>query len=60
VRDAYYERIELLPAPQRVSGQRRYDASVLRRSAVDECALFDGRSLRSTEEGRPFEVIRAR
>jgi MerR family redox-sensitive transcriptional activator SoxR len=121
----YYERIGLLPAPERVSGQRRYDASVLRRLAVidvaqraglsldeigelvhagtepmsdqlrdiaerklpeidalidraervrawlqtatgcgcqtiDECALFDASSLRSTKEARPFEVIRAR
>src|SRR3954465_2987830 len=30
----YYERIGLLPAPERVSGQRRYDAAVLRRLAV--------------------------
>jgi MerR family transcriptional regulator, redox-sensitive transcriptional activator SoxR len=121
----YYERIGLLPAPERVSGQRRYDASVLRRLAVidvaqraglsldeigelvhagtepmsdqlrdiaerklpeidalidraervrawlqtatgcgcqtiDECALFDASSLRSTKQARPFEVIRAR
>jgi len=25
----YYERIELLPKPERVNGQRRYDPSVL-------------------------------
>ena len=27
----YYEELELLPAPRRVNGQRRYDASVLER-----------------------------
>jgi MerR family transcriptional regulator, redox-sensitive transcriptional activator SoxR len=119
----YYERIGLLPAPDRVSGQRRYDASVLRRLAVidvaqraglsldeigdlvragnepmsdqlrelaerklpeidalidraqrvrewlhtatgcgcqtiDECALFDGDSLPSGQQGRPFELVR--
>src|SRR5690242_4456569 len=30
----YYERIGLLPCPQRVSGQRRYDATVLYRLAI--------------------------
>ncbi len=33
----YYEQQKLLPAPARVSGQRRYDASVLR--ALDVIAL---------------------
>jgi MerR family transcriptional regulator, redox-sensitive transcriptional activator SoxR len=41
----YYERIGLLPAPQRVSGQRRYDASVLRRLAVIDVAQRAGLSL---------------
>jgi MerR family redox-sensitive transcriptional activator SoxR len=34
----YYEDVGLLPEPQRVSGQRRYDESVLRRLAVIDVA----------------------
>jgi MerR family redox-sensitive transcriptional activator SoxR len=41
----YYERIGLLPAPERVSGQRRYDASVLRRLTVIDVAQRAGLSL---------------
>jgi MerR family redox-sensitive transcriptional activator SoxR len=41
----YYERIGLLPAPERVSGQRRYDTSVLRRLAVIDVAQRAGLSL---------------
>ena len=41
----YYERIGLLPAPERVSGQRRYDGSVLRRLAVIDVAQRAGLSL---------------
>ena len=41
----YYERIGLLSAPERVSGQRRYDASVLRRLAVIDVAQRAGLSL---------------
>lgn len=41
----YYERIGLLPAPARVSGQRRYDVSVLRRLAVIDVAQRAGLSL---------------
>jgi MerR family redox-sensitive transcriptional activator SoxR len=41
----YYERIGLLPAPERVSGQRRYDESVLRRLAVIDVAQRAGLSL---------------
>jgi MerR family redox-sensitive transcriptional activator SoxR len=41
----YYERIGLLPAAERVSGQRRYDASVLRRLAVIDVAQRAGLSL---------------
>ena len=41
----YYERIGLLPAPERVSGQRRYDPSVLRRLAVIDVAQRAGLSL---------------
>jgi DNA-binding transcriptional MerR regulator len=41
----YYERIGLLPVPERVSGQRRYDASVLRRLAVIDVAQRAGLTL---------------
>ena len=41
----YYERMGLLPAPLRVSGQRRYDATVLRRLAVIDVAQRAGLSL---------------
>lgn len=30
----YYEEIDLLPAPRRVNGRRRYDADVLQRLAI--------------------------
>jgi MerR family transcriptional regulator, redox-sensitive transcriptional activator SoxR len=46
----YYERIGLLPAPERVSGQRRYDASVLRRLAVIDVAQRAGLSLQEIGE----------
>lgn len=41
----YYEEIGLLPQAPRVSGQRRYDASVLRRLAVIDVAQRAGLSL---------------
>jgi MerR family redox-sensitive transcriptional activator SoxR len=41
----YYERIGLLPAPERISGQRRYDAPVLRRLAVIDVAQRAGLTL---------------
>ena len=41
----YYERIGLLPAPERLSGQRRYDHSVLRRLSVIETAKASGFTL---------------
>jgi MerR family redox-sensitive transcriptional activator SoxR len=41
----YYEDIGLLPQPERVSGQRRYDQSVLRRLAVIDVAQRAGMSL---------------
>jgi MerR family transcriptional regulator, redox-sensitive transcriptional activator SoxR len=46
----YYERIGLLPAPERVSGQRRYDGSVLRRLAVIDVAQRAGLSLEEIAE----------
>lgn len=41
----YYESIGLLPEPERVSGQRRYDATVLRRLTVIDVAQRAGMSL---------------
>ena len=41
----YYEDIGLLPSPERVSGQRRYDETVLRRLAVIDVAQRAGLSL---------------
>jgi MerR family transcriptional regulator, redox-sensitive transcriptional activator SoxR len=41
----YYEEVGLLPEPARVSGQRRYDHSVLRRLAVIDVAQRAGMSL---------------
>jgi MerR family redox-sensitive transcriptional activator SoxR len=41
----YYEEIGLLPPAPRVSGQRRYDASVLRRLTVIDVAQRAGLSL---------------
>jgi MerR family redox-sensitive transcriptional activator SoxR len=47
----YYERIGLIPAPRRVSGQRRYPPAVLRTLAVIETARRAGLSL---DEIRPL------
>ena len=41
----YYEEVGLLPEPERVSGQRRYDHGVLRRLAVIDVAQRAGMSL---------------
>jgi DNA-binding transcriptional MerR regulator len=41
----YYENVGLLPAPERVSGQRRYDESVLRRLTLIDVAQRAGMSL---------------
>lgn len=38
----YYERVGILPAPDRISGQRRYDSSVLGRLAVIDVAKQAG------------------
>src|SRR5215207_1181930 len=46
----YYEEIALLPEPARVSGQRRYDESVLRRLAVIDVAQRAGLSLDEIRE----------
>lgn len=42
----YYEARGLLPAPQRVAGQRRYDAAVVRRLALIRMAQQAGFTLR--------------
>ena len=41
----YYESIGLLPAPQRVSGRRRYDAGVLQRLEIIRTAQQAGFTL---------------
>ena len=46
----YYEEIGLLPESPRVSGQRRYDQSVLRRLAVIDVAQRAGLSLDEIKE----------
>jgi MerR family redox-sensitive transcriptional activator SoxR len=46
----YYEQEGLLPPAPRVSGQRRYDASVLRRLAVIDVAQRAGLSLAEIRE----------
>jgi redox-sensitive transcriptional activator SoxR len=46
----YYEEIGLLPEPARLSGQRRYDESVLRRLAVIDVAQRAGLALDEIRE----------
>ena len=46
----YYESIGLLPVPERVSGQRRYDETVLRRLAIIDVAARAGLSLDDIRE----------
>lgn len=46
----YYDRIGLLPAAERVSGQRRYDESAQRRLAVIDVAQRAGLSLDEIKE----------
>ena len=46
----YYEEIGLLPEAERVSGQRRYDDTVLRRLAVIDVAQRAGLSLDEIRE----------
>jgi MerR family redox-sensitive transcriptional activator SoxR len=46
----YYEQIGLIPDAPRLSGQRRYDASVLRRLAVIDVAQRAGLSLDEIRE----------
>jgi MerR family transcriptional regulator, redox-sensitive transcriptional activator SoxR len=46
----YYERIGLLPEPQRVSGQRRYPETVFRRLALIDVSQRAGLSLEEIAE----------
>jgi MerR family redox-sensitive transcriptional activator SoxR len=46
----YYEEIGLLPVADRISGQRRYDGTVLRRLAVIDVAQRAGLSLTDIRE----------
>jgi MerR family redox-sensitive transcriptional activator SoxR len=46
----YYEQIGILPLAQRISGQRRYDLTVLHRLAVIRCAQEIGFSLGEIRE----------
>jgi MerR family transcriptional regulator, redox-sensitive transcriptional activator SoxR len=46
----YYEQLGLLPEPDRVSGRRRYDASVLARLAAIAAAQRGGLSLADIRE----------
>lgn len=41
----YYESVQVLPAPRRINGRRRYDAGVLRRLAVIQLAQEAGFSM---------------
>jgi DNA-binding transcriptional MerR regulator len=45
----YYERVGLIPAPERVSGQRRYPRAVLRTLAVIDTAQRAGLTLAEIE-----------
>ena len=63
----YYERVGLLPQPERVSGQRRYTPETIRRLGVIDVAkragftLDDARALLATGEngGAAHEEVRA-
>src|SRR5262249_4668938 len=51
----YYERLGLMPAPPRQSGQRSYDPDAVSQPAVIQFALMTGCSLRYTKRlGRGF------
>jgi MerR family redox-sensitive transcriptional activator SoxR len=64
----YYESVEVLPAPQRINGRRRYDARVFDRLAVIQMAqqagftvaelrtLFNGFTTETTASAR-WEVL---
>ena len=55
----YYERIGLLPAPERSGGRRRYGPEVLERLTVIRFARANGfplREIRSLLGGRPYSA----
>jgi len=55
----YYERLGLLPAPERASGRRRYGDDVLLRLTVIRFARASGFTLREIRElfaGRPYSA----
>jgi MerR family redox-sensitive transcriptional activator SoxR len=55
----YYERIGLLPPPERASGRRRYDAKILDRLAIIGYARSAGFTLRDIGrlfEGKPYSA----
>jgi MerR family transcriptional regulator, redox-sensitive transcriptional activator SoxR len=61
----YYERVGVLPAPERVSGQRRYHEETVGRLGLIDAAQQAGFSLdeiaellRSSDEGRGSEQLR--
>jgi len=60
----YYESVGVLPAPERVSGMRRYEPDVVRRLGIIDVAqrvgftLEEIRALLSTEEGTAHEQLR--
>ena len=49
----YYERVGLLPEPERVAGRRRYDQEV-----VDRLALIKGQARRVHHPGGPYPAAR--
>lgn len=55
----YYERIGLLPVPERANGRRRYDERVLHRLRVINFARGNGFTLREIRQlfgGRPYSA----
>ena len=60
----YYESVGVLPAPERVSGMRRYESDVVRRLGIIDVAqrvgftLDEIRALLNTEEGTAHEQLR--
>lgn len=55
----YYERLGLLPAPERRSGRRRYDEDVLQRLEVIRFARDSGFTLREISKlfaGKPYSA----
>jgi MerR family redox-sensitive transcriptional activator SoxR len=61
----YYEEVGVLPAPERIAGQRRYTTDVLRRLAIVDVAQRAGFTLEEIAEllgpadGPAYEAVRA-